>query len=130
MLEQLVRNFALYFPMTAEKMVEYKTTNCFDLTAKLSDGNFVLYDDASHSIRNLPRDSRNMSEEEFKKELSYRLRSIMSRRGITQWKLSKMTGISNVLLSKYMHGKNIPSAYKLDKIAKALDCSMDDLTYI
>ena len=130
MLEQLLRNFTLYFPMTAEKTVECKTANKIVLTAKLSDGSSVIYDDTNHSIRTLPQDSRNMSEGEFKRELSYRLRSLMRYRGVTQWGLSKMTGISNVLLSNYVNGKTIPSAYKLDKIAKALDCSMDDLTYI
>ena len=38
-----------------------------------------------------------------------------------------MTGISYGQISKYINGQTEPSIYKVMKIARALDCSLDDL---
>ena len=43
--------------------------------------------------------------------------------------LSKKTGISETMISRYMNGLSNPGFFVVDKIARALDCSMDDLRY-
>lgn len=57
------------------------------------------------------------------------LRRIRSKRGITQIDLSKITGITNAYISKVENGiKKNPSSIILNKLAKALNCSTNDLT--
>ena len=77
----------------------------------------------------MPKDISNMSEDECKTEFSWRLRSRMQRKRVTQQDLSDMTGISQSCISGYLNGTNMPSFYKADKIAKALGCSVDDFRY-
>ena len=51
----------------------------------------------------------------------------MAMKGITQVRLSELTGISQQLLSLYTQGKSLPSAQKVSSIAKAIGCSVNDL---
>lgn len=53
----------------------------------------------------------------------------MGRQGIGQEQLADMVGTSQTMISRYVGGGVIPSAIVLRKIAKALDCSMDDFFY-
>ena len=87
------------------------------------------YDDRDRTFRSLPSDSKNMTEEEYKRELGIRLRQMMEHRGVTQIDLSEMTGLSQAQISSYITGKVSPSFYIIDRIAKALDCSSDLLRY-
>lgn len=59
----------------------------------------------------------------FSKQLKERL----CQKGISQKQFSIMTGISKSGISQYISGKNIPRHNVQLKIAKALDCSIDDL---
>lgn len=128
---RLFESFKLYFPTSANNTYSYSTTSDpYELVVTLNDGSKFLYDDFSNSIRNLPIDSDNMNEDEFKREFGFRLKKIMNRRNITQEELSEMTGISRIMISHYFNQKCLPSFYNVDKIAKALGCSINELTYI
>jgi transcriptional regulator with XRE-family HTH domain len=70
-----------------------------------------------------------MTEDECRSEFGYRLVHIMIRKGISQVDLAERIGVSNVMINRYINGSNTPSFYVVDKIAKALNCSMDDFRY-
>jgi transcriptional regulator with XRE-family HTH domain len=53
----------------------------------------------------------------------------MALEGISQCELSERTGITQPSISDYMNGKKLPSFYTVDKIAKALGCSVDAFRY-
>lgn len=122
--------FKLYFPITADKVVEYRETSRYELTIKLNNGDMVLYDDLDKSIRNLPRNTNSLTEAECRLEFGRRLRKIMYMQGVSQKELADSTNISPTMLSKYMNGSASPSFYVVDRIAKALDCSADTFRYI
>ena len=44
--------------------------------------------------------------------------------------LSREVGIDTYQMSRYRYGVNIPNEFMIHKIAKALDCSVDDFYYI
>ena len=118
-----------YFPFVAEDAVKYHEVDMYTMIIDLIDGSSILYDNLEKTIRVLPNDSSEMSEEECRREFSHRLKRIMFVKRINQNELAKKTGISNVLLSRYMTGKTTPSFYNVDRICKALSCSVDDLRY-
>lgn len=126
----LFDNFAMYFPSMAEDTITYEELNDFELVVKMSNGTTVLYDDIDHSFRRLPRSSDDMTEDECLTEFGCRLRKIMFRNGITQEELSERTGIAQPRISRYLRGKNSPTFYVVDRIAKALGCSVDEFRYI
>lgn len=121
--------FALDFRSINSHAVEYVPVNDYEMIVRLDDGDSVMYDREKRTIRNLPRDPSSMSEEQFRREFGYRLRRLMERRGMTQGELAERINSSQVTVSKYMCGKNTPSVFMVNKIAKTLNCSIDELTY-
>lgn len=121
--------FSLDFRGLNSQAVAYTPLNDYEMIVRLNDGDSILYDCENHTIRNLPSDAASMSEEQFRREFGHRLRRKMERQGLTQTDLAERTNSSQVAISNYLRGKTTPSAYMVDKIAKALNCSIDELTY-
>ena len=119
----------LYFPETMKKVIDGKNVSHYDIMFHLNDGDTVLYNSVDTTIRTLPQNDRELTEEECKKEFGIRLLNIMRRNGVTQSELSERTGLSQPRLSNYIAGKVAPTLYTLDKIAKALHCSVDEFRY-
>jgi DNA-binding Xre family transcriptional regulator len=125
----IYNNLEMYFPFIARDAVDIKENGHW-LTVKLIDGSSVIYDDIGKTIRNLPLDPNDLSKFECLNEFGSRLYKIMTYKRVTQVELSERTGISRPLLSNYINNKVMPSFYNVDKIAKALDCSIDDFRYV
>jgi DNA-binding Xre family transcriptional regulator len=125
----IIRNIELYHPNIARRAVKYYDGAEAEIIVELDDGSLYSYDDFNETIRRLP-DLNSMSEDECLYEFGFRLRRLMYRKGITQEILSERTGIARPILSRYLTGKSCPSFYKVDKIAKALGCSIDELRLI
>jgi len=64
---------------------------------------------------------------ELKNLLSERLKNARQKRGLTQEKLSKLTGINQKVISKYEQGVIIPGADNLQKLIIALEITADYL---
>ena len=127
--DYIFTNLNLYYPFLSEKMISCEKIGPYELIIKTSDGATTLYDDINHSIRRLPKDSNNMTEQEVTIEFQQRLLRMMLRRNISQSELSRLTSISQSTISSYLTGRALPSFYNLDKIAKALKCSIDEFRY-
>lgn len=127
---RMFNNFIMRFPFIAEKVVECLGASEFDITMRLEDGDIFLYDDMEGSIRKLPSDSGSLTRDECNREFGERLLRIMRRKCITQSELSEMTGLTQSQISNYINGRNAPSFYVVDKIAKALNCSIEYFRYI
>ena len=127
--ERLLTNFKNQFPCFADRAVEYREKGPFELVVKLDDGHVISYYDTEQGIRRLPSDDSCLTEEECREEFGIRLYRIMYDKGVTQSELSEMTGITQSNISNYITGRKTPSFYTVDKIARALDCSIDELRY-
>lgn len=121
-----VRNISLLYPHIVDQAVEFYAGIEAEVIIVLRNGDRYSFDEYEGVIRKLP-EVNEMTEEQCLYEFSFRLRRLMYRRGITQEILSERTGISRTLISRYMNGKSCPSFYKVDKIAKAIGCSVEDL---
>ena len=122
----VVERFKLYFPFLADEVAKYDVIDYYGLTAELLDGSYIEYDDFTCTFRTLPQNRNNLTEQECKREFAVRLRSRMRREHISQTELSSMTGIAQSAISTYITGTSMPSFYNIDKIAKALNCSVDE----
>lgn len=129
--EQLIRTFKLHFPTLVDDVVKYTFDNVLEeLIFVLSDGSVWCYEDIDNSIHRLPNNLNNMSDSEYKSEFGRRMKKLMFRRHITQEELTKKTGITQCMISRYVNGISIPTFINVDKIARALNCSVDDLRHI
>lgn len=118
----------MYWHNITSRAVAVEYSGYFEIVVTVEDGTRYLYNDLDEAIRRLP-DRDTMTEEECLREFGYRLSNIMRCKGFTQEILSEMTGISQARISNYIRGKVSPGFYIIDKIARALNCPVDDLRY-
>ena len=121
--------FSFNFPLVARQATSYHHISDIELIIKLKNGEVVSYENINKSLRMLPSDSNSLTEEECIREFAIRLKLMMAVRGMSQTALSEATGIQQHMISDYTKGKRLPGFYNLDKIAKALNCSLDELRY-
>lgn len=65
-----------------------------------------------------------MSEDEWRRKFSFIFRQLLWDRGITQTELSKIVGVTQAMMNRYLTGKATPSLYIATKIARGLDCPL------
>lgn len=123
-------NFELNFPTIAEATVHWFPSGRNEITAVLDDGDRVIYNNMSRTIRGTINDSEQLSEEQWRKEFSIKLRNILADKGMNQETLSDLTNISRVTISRYVRGQSAPSSCNLALIARALNCSITELIEI
>lgn len=58
------------------------------------------------------------------------LRDVMETKKIKKAFIAKWLGISHAMLNEYIRGGYIPTDEVLSKLAKILDCSVEDLTRV
>lgn len=129
-MSSVLENFKRYFPTIAADVVDVIHHTDTFVEVEVQNGIRLIYDDIDNTIRTLPIDSSGMSEDECRREFGIRLRRLMYIKGITELELSSRTSIPQSMISGYITGKNSPSFYKVDKIAKALGCSVDEFRYV
>lgn len=115
----------------ADRMKSWSPYDETRIIIEINDGYNYIYDASDDSLNlflNRVETENILSEEEWLERFSRRLCYKMKKAEISQGKLSEMTGISTVTLSKYMNGRAMPSAYKIKQIAKCLGCYMRELT--
>lgn len=122
--EYLYENFKLYFPSIEKCCVGWRQTDLWELEIDDKDGYVFIYNDMDHSLGQKIDTSTDAG---WKKEFARRLRKKIAMRELTQVSLGEMTGISQQLLSLYTQGKTLPSVQKASALAKALNCSVNDL---
>ena len=113
-----------------EDVVSIEELNDWDLLIIFRNGTKTIYDRFTNYHRNIFYESINeLTDEQEKKEFAYRLRIMMKRKYITQEQLAELIGTSQVTISRWINGECLPSVIMVRKIAKVLDCSMDELFY-
>lgn len=124
----MIERFELYFPELAKHAENYRVDpyHQYELIIDMDNGMRFLYDDLQNTIRKLPRDVDYMTKEETIREFGRRLDRLMYQKHITQAELSELSGIEQPTISAYINGQRNPGLYALDKIAKALGCSLDE----
>ena len=131
MFEPLLRDLEIYYPFVTDKMVDWYPSGQMEITVRTEDGKKYAYHGGLHTIRTVydaSDDSEYIDEEKWRKEFSLKFNKKMSLTPLTQEDLSELTGISRNTISKYTNGKATPSAHNLCKIARALGCSVSELS--
>ena len=117
----------LYCPGFAEDVLSWEPSGKLSIIATLSDGRRSEFTQPSHRGRFIVE--YDGTEESWKREFSGRLIKLLDENGIgAHYKLAETSGVSKQALSNYIHGKAIPSAYTIDKLARVLDCPIEYLT--
>lgn len=110
-----------------EDILEVRQLNEWDVLIEFKDGRKFVYDGFTKYHQAVYYDNiNNITEEQEKRAFAHRLRVLMGRNRVSQEELAKEIGTSQTMISHYMNGKNLPTVITVRKIAKILNCSMDD----
>lgn len=130
MMDYMISEYKWRYGSDDNSEVNYEMLNPIELLVTMRDSKKYIYNDYRKSIRLLPANSMNLTDEQIIWEFCFRLKSMLEQRGMTQKELSMLTGISEHTISKYMSFTGTPNFINLDKICKALNCSADDFRYL
>lgn len=116
--------------LTEDDIEKIEELNDFDVLIVLKNKRKFIYDRFSNGYREVFYESINdITPEQELKMFAYNLRKIMYSQGVTQELLAAEIGTTQAMISRYTSGKVIPSVLIVKKIAKVLNCSMDDFFY-
>lgn len=125
-------NFAQLYPSMASDVLSWYPSGQLEITLKMKDGSKYIYDLMMHGTRCVysPDDDHDEPTEiEWRREFSYQLEKKIREFGMSQKMLAEFSGVSRSMIANYINCKSTPSCYTLRKLAKALRCSVSELTY-
>lgn len=128
--EPVLNSLEERYPNIAKRIVDWYPVGRNEIMVKTDDGDRSIFNYIGASLRklNFDNDTTGITEEQWRNEFSKRLCTKMSSSGMAQWQLARLTGISEMTISKYMNGRSTPSAYNIRKLAIALNCSVQELS--
>ena len=125
--------YANVYPQYAERTIHWFPSGQMEITVRLDDRTFWVFDMIGPTLKPLgdrdlnPDAEDDISEEEYRIRLSRNLRIKMHHTAVSQDVLARRSGISAVMINRYMNAKATPSMYNLERIARALQCSPTEL---
>lgn len=129
--DSILNEFKIHYFRIADKVVDWYPSGRNEIIVILDDGRRLIFDWLSKRCYDIDQSSSSdyiEDETDWINNFSNRLHSKMINSCYTQERLASETGISIVTINKYVKGKSIPNSYNLSKIARALKCSVCELT--
>lgn len=127
--EETLDKFSENYRYLYNKLDSWKPLNDREILVELDDGRKYAYDGMSKSFRKIKTidDVSNFTIDDWKLGFSDLLKKYIRQSGMNQYELADRIGVSRVMMSKYITCKSSPTGLVLQKIAKELNCSIDDL---
>lgn len=125
--EQILQDYEMCHPYFYEQTVDWWASGKMTIAVELKNGNLYEFDNLDKTLRCLRSKNCNVDEDILNREFGANVRKNIPLTGKTQKELCEEIGITNAMLSRYIHGNSAPSAAKAYKIAKAIGCTMDEL---
>lgn len=123
--------FLNHHPTISENEIEsYMYISPYDIFIKFMNGSKFIYDQSNNYLRPIYFKDNNLTEEEFKREFSYRLTTYMERHYISQKDMAERIGVSYVMMNRYCKGLVIPNLYKVQLMAQILRYPLESFFYI
>lgn len=130
LMDEYMHQVYLYFPDLLGEVVHAREYVQFMLLLETNAEYDYFYNITNNVLIPIPKDDKNLDKESFRRIFGVLLRRALECSGLTQEELSEKTGIPQPNISDYLYGKHFPSFYQIDKMAKAMNCSVEDLRYV
>jgi ribosome-binding protein aMBF1 (putative translation factor) len=124
--EKILSQFELYHPTLYKQSVDWWASGRMAITVKLSNGELFEYNQLENTIRRVQTET-DLDEGNMTKSFGKNLQKHIPLCGMSHGELAEKLGITNAMLSRYIHGNSSPSVVKAFRIAKAIGCTVDEL---
>ena len=129
---QILEEFKSYHPYLAENIRDWSPRGEHGIRVAMVDGTEYDFHVMSKTVRNVQdrpvHHDDQYDETEWREIFADRLAESMATKGMDQRSLAEYTGLSQGAISGYINKKSTPSGYALTMLARALDCTIMDLT--
>lgn len=130
--DDIVEQFKMSHPYLANGIHSWRPRGEHGIRVEMTDGRMYDFHAMSKSIRNVkdrPLHCDDQYDEvEWREVFADRLMEMIGVKRLNQQALADYTGISKGAINNYINKKATPSGYALSKLARALDCTVMDLT--
>lgn len=124
---KMLESFKHYYPYFYEQTVDWWPSGKTYITIKLNDGSLIEYDSFTDNYRIIQPNNYVKDAETLRKDIGENLKRIILTRGIPQSEIAKNSGITQAMLSRYIHGTSMPSVYIVNSLASVLGCRAIDI---
>ena len=125
--DRMIEGFEHYYPYLYEQTVDWWPSGRTCITVKLEDGVLMEYDSLSESIRRIQPKNYSKDAEALRKDIGINLKRIIQTRCMAQSDIAENCGITQAMLSRYIHGTSMPSIYVVNALASVLGCRTIDI---
>lgn len=126
--ENIYESFETYFPSIAEKVVDWYPIGKYEIRIELLGVDDIIYNPSLRSYRKY-RPIAITNEVLWTKEFSLRFKSRFEESGLTRKELSNKSGLSQNIIRNYLNGSSQPTLHNVIRLADALGCSLNELSY-
>ena len=129
-MDEYMHQVYLYFPGLLGEVVHAREYVYLMLLLETNSKYDYFYNLTNNVLIPIQKSDQDLDKESFKRIFGVLLRRAIEHSGLTQEEMSEKTGIQQARISDYLYGKHFPSFYQIDKMAKAMNCSVEDLRYV
>ena len=123
--EKMLKNFEYRYPYFYKDAVDWWASGRISIAIQLRDESILDYNDAENTIRWVK--CKEESDDESKRmAFGCNLQKFILYSGMNKTEIAEKLGITQAMLSRYLHGKAIPSVEKAYQLAKLLGYSVEE----
>lgn len=129
--KQIFEDFKLRHSYLANGVKDWSPRGDMGVRVFMVDGTKYDYYARGKVIRQVekrPMHTDDYDEDDWREVFADRLCEFICSKGLSQQSLADYTGLSKGSINKYINKTATPSAYALTKLARALDCTIMELT--
>lgn len=125
--ERILEQFERYYSDMYNQTVDWWPSGRYHITVKLEDHMIFEFDATNNTIRRVRPDNYNNDINVLKCDIGRNIQKLISARGIPQSEIASRVGITEAMMSRYIHGTSMPGIDKVYSLAAALDCRVIDI---
>lgn len=123
----MLTKFQRYYSNLHNQAVDWWPSGRACITVKLQDGTLIEFDSMVNTIRTIHPSSNVKDVETLRRDIGFNIKKMLQSRGIPQGDVAKSCGVTEAMLSRYIHGTSLPSLDKVNALASALGCRVIDI---
>ena len=125
--DRLLNQFERYYPDLYRQTVDWWPSGRYHITVKLEDGMIFEFDATNNTIRRIIPGNYKNDIGVLRNDIGYNIQKLISANGIPQTEIASRVGITEAMLSRYIHGTSMPGIDKVYSLAAALGCRVIDI---
>jgi predicted XRE-type DNA-binding protein len=125
--DKMLTQFEQYYSCLYEETIDWWPSGKTSITVKLEDGILMEYDSLDNMVRRIQPDDYTKDIDNIRKDIGYNLKKLIYSRGIPQSEIAEKSGVTQAMLSRYIHGTSLPGIDKVYTLAQVLGCRPIDI---